>query len=239
MPRAIGFSTGSLAHGNYSAALETLRCTTATAVELSALREPELAPLMRDLKTLDVAKFGHVSIHAPSALHKYDEADVVRLLSPALEAGYMIVVHADVITRHREWRRLGRQLCIENMDKRKRTGRTASELRDLFDSLRQARLCLDLAHARQVDPSLSETIAILSEFGSRIGQMHVSELNAESRHGSLSYGAVAAIQSIVGFLPTAVPAILEYHAEPTEINAHLELAVKVLGGGPKAVRAVG
>lgn len=239
MPRAIGFSTGSLACGDYSSALETLRCTKATAVELSALREQELAPLMEELKTLDVTRFSHVSIHAPSALHKYDEADIVRLLSPAREAGYMIVVHADVITRPREWKKLGRQLCIENMDKRKRTGRTTSELRELFDSLRQARLCLDLAHARQVDPSLSETIEILSEFGSRIGQMHVSELNAESRHGSLSFGAVAAIQSIVGFLPATVPAILEYHAEPTEINAHLELVAEVLRGRTKAIRAAG
>ncbi|MCH8149530.1 MAG: hypothetical protein IH987_16355 [Planctomycetes bacterium] len=230
MPRAIGFSTGSLAYGDYPAALESLRCTTATAVELSALRERELAPLMRDLKTLDVAQFGHVSIHAPSALHTYDEADIMRLLSPAREAGYMIIVHADVITHHRAWRKLGRQLCIENMDKRKRTGRTASELRDLLDSLPQARLCLDLAHARQVDPSLSETIAILCEFPTRIGQLHVSELNAESRHESLSYGAVAAIQSILGFLPTDVPAILEYHAPPPEVNAHLEFAAKILSG---------
>ncbi len=228
MPRAIGFSTGSLAASDYAAALHALEGTDARAVELSALREVELEPLMRDLATLDLRQYSYVAVHAPSSTACLSEEDIVALLSPAVDARLPIIVHADIIQSPRRWKKLDKLLLIENMDKRKRTGRTTEELRPLFEQLPHARFCLDFAHARQIDPSLSEVIAMLFEFGGRLAQLHLSELNTESKHESLSYAAVSALKSVQSLLPIESAIILEYRAEPHELSAHIELVRTLL-----------
>jgi hypothetical protein len=55
--RIIGFSTGALARGDYRHALEMLSDKPVTAVELSALRQDELRPLVEDLDNLDLRRF--------------------------------------------------------------------------------------------------------------------------------------------------------------------------------------
>lgn len=44
------------------------------------------------------------------------------------------------------------------MDKRKRIGCTAMQLRRFFDELPEATFCFDMGHARQVDPTMHETL---------------------------------------------------------------------------------
>ncbi len=235
--RAIGFSTGSLARSDYCTALDSLRGSRATAVELSALREHELEPLMRDLSSLDLQRFAHVSVHAPSALQRYDEASLIKALGPALDAKLPVIVHADIIQSPAIWKSLGRLLCIENMDKRKATGRTASELRPLFKALRQARLCLDLAHARQVDPSLCEIAWMVMQFP--LAQLHVSELDAQSRHAPPSFAAIAAIRSVATLIARDVPAILEFDAKAHELDGHMRLVSDAFESPPRIAREVG
>lgn len=70
--------------------------------------------------------------------------------------GLPIVVHPDAPYELDRWRQLGSCLTIENMDLRKGTGRFADELRSIFAKLPEARLCLDLAHSRQTDPTMTE-----------------------------------------------------------------------------------
>ena len=83
-----------------------------------------------------------------------NEAAVADLLAPCIERGWPIILHPDAIGDHGCWRAFGRWACIENMDDRKITGRTAEELEPHFDRLPDATFCLDLGHARQVDPTL-------------------------------------------------------------------------------------
>jgi hypothetical protein len=237
--RAIGFSTGSLALGDFAAALDSLRASDATAVELSALRESELPPLMRALRCARLDQFKHVAVHAPSSLSAYDELSLIEALKPALDLGYPVIVHADVIRAWPQWKRLGSFLYIENMDKRKSGGRTTAELRPLFAALPKARFCLDLAHARQIDPSLCEIVSLLAEFGTRLGQLHVSELNAHSRHEPPSHAAVAALRSVSRLIPRETPVILEFSAPPSELNNHLHLVQRILCPEPVLVRNVG
>jgi len=229
--RPIGFSTGSLAKGDYAAALDALRMSSATAIELSALREPELAPLMRDLPNLDLSRFQHASVHAPSRLREYTEQQVVDALMPAIDRELPIIVHADIIRTPRVWKRLGTLMLIENMDKRKATGRTCAELDDLFLACPRARLCLDLAHARQVDPSLCETVIILTKHRDRIGQIHLSELDAGSQHKSLSFAGVSATQSVCNLISSSVPIILEFKSPVDALDAHIRLAQSIFGLG--------
>ena len=126
----IGFSTGALAYGNFSSGLEMIRKNKLKDVELSALREPELEPLVEAIDDLDLSDFDYVSVHAPSAIRENREAHAVTLLTSVARRGWPIVVHPDVIREASLWESLGRQLTIENNDRRKECGQRC--LRPLF-----------------------------------------------------------------------------------------------------------
>jgi hypothetical protein len=103
---------------------------------------------------------------------------------------------------------LGRRLVIENMDTRKELGRTVEGLLPFFERLPQARLCLDLAHAKAVDPSMEEGAALLSAFATRLSHVHLSSLDAESHHVSLTGEDEALFASLLSRCED-VPWILE------------------------------
>ena len=119
----IGYSSGALARGDYRRGLALQDRPGFTAVELSALREPELRPLIDSVESLSLARFSYVSFHAPSAFKNLEEKEVVELLLK-LPPQWPVVVHPDLIHDIDIWATLGSRLCLENMDLRKRTGRT-------------------------------------------------------------------------------------------------------------------
>ena len=69
--RPIGFSTGALAYADFRRGLEMVKHRGLRTIELSALRQNELIPLLNALPDLDLSGFKYVSIHAPS---QYDPA---------------------------------------------------------------------------------------------------------------------------------------------------------------------
>jgi len=207
--RPIGFSTGALAYADFRQGLILARSAGCTIVELSALREPELAPMLDALDDLDLGGFRYVSIHAPSKIEPENEALVAERLRRLLTRGWPIVVHPDAIRDFSLWREFGALLCIENMDKRKPIGRTAKELGLIFDQLPEASLCFDIGHARQVDTTMTEAYLILKEFGGRLGQVHISEVSTSSRHNPLSYASMMAFQEVAHRIPGSAPIILE------------------------------
>ena len=101
-------------------------------------------------------------------------------------------MHPDAIRDPSHWQGFGNLLCIENMDKRKPTGRTPAELEIWFKEFPDASFCLDLGHARQVDPSMALSHDLISRFGDRMRQIHLSELDARSKHRPLSRSTVLA-----------------------------------------------
>ena len=111
------------------------------------------------------------------------------------------------------------------MDKRKEAGRTARELRRDFRELPEASMCLDLAHVRQVDPTLGIAREIIREYGEKIVQLHLSELDVKSHHEPLSMAAVWAIREIAHLLPDC-PVILESMVLPNGIDSELEMAAR-------------
>lgn len=178
--RPIGFSTGALAYADFRRGLAMTRRAGVAAVELSALRQPELIPLLDALDTVDLTGFGYISIHAPSCFEPTWETILVdRLLEQAWRK-WPIVIHPDALGDFSLWRALGPQICVENMDKRKPVGRSARELAWIFQKLPDATLCFDIGHARQFDSTMTEAYLILREFGARLRQVHVSEVNTRS-----------------------------------------------------------
>ena len=218
-----GFSTGALARGDFRHALRLLSEHDVVAVELSALRDHELPALVESLSELDLSGYEYVSVHAPSRFSALSESDCAHHLSRFIDLGWPVILHPDAIQEPRHWSAFGDLLCIENMDKRKPDGRTADELQLWFDRFPEASFCLDLGHARQVDPSLTLTRKLIRLFGSRLKQIHLSELDVRSHHCPLSMGAVRSLRRVANRLGN-VAVIIESCVEEGEIGRELEMA---------------
>jgi hypothetical protein len=220
--RPIGFSTGALALGDFDAALAILKDHPTRAVELSALRDRELRGLMSALPRLDLTAFQYMSVHVPSKFSALSEASAADELLTCIDKKIPVVVHPDAIADFACWRQFGSLLSIENMDKRKRVGRTADELEPFFEALPDARFCLDLAHARQVDDTMGEARELLRRYGSRLLQLHISELDADGHHFSLSMASINAIRRVAYLIGPDVPAIVESQIPALAIEREVE-----------------
>lgn len=186
----IGFSTGALERGDFKRAVDWLIKHKVQSVELSALRIDELEPLVNELGKIPIKSFKYVSFHAPSSFPKASERWVVDQLGKVASRGWNIIVHPDVIRTPKLWKALNSHLLIENMDRRKPIGRTVSELDQVFKKLPAAKLCLDLAHARQLDTTLVLLSHLIKSYATRIAQIHISELDSHCQHQPMSTAAV-------------------------------------------------
>jgi hypothetical protein len=140
-------------------------------------------------------------------------------------------LHPDAIQDFALWRPFGSSLLIENMDRRKPCGRTVRELENIFELLPDACLCFDLAHARQVDTTMTSAHLILKRFGERLRQVHLSEVNTDSKHDRLSYGAILAYQKVAALIPDNALVILETPVSGQAIEAEIERAKEALNVG--------
>lgn len=237
----IGFSTGSIALGNLRQGLSVAKQGKTSAVELSALREEELDPLLGLLDQLkqDLRKFQYVSVHAPSKLHRLSEAELVSKLRAVADRGWAIIIHPDIITDFALWCTLGKAVCIENMDKRKPVGRTADQLSRIFDRLPDATFCFDIGHARQVDPTMQEAESFLGRFRDRLRQVHMSYVNSQSGHERLNYESIRAFRVVAHLLDPSVPIILETPVRQGEVEEELESAGRVFAAAPDSGAARG
>lgn len=225
--RHIGFSTGALAKADFRRALNILKnYPNSSVVELSALREQELEPLIESLDSLDLKQFSYIAIHAPSFMH--DERRVVDSLRRVKDLNWSIIIHPDSIQQWSLWRHFGNLLCVENMDKRKPIGRSMIELRECFTNLPDASLCFDLGHARQFDPTMTEAYLILSEYGGRLRQVHLSEVNTDSSHSKISYAASLAFREVAPFFPNTIPIVLETPVLEEQISNEIALARSIM-----------
>lgn len=224
----IGFSTGAIAFDDFASALRLLEPTRANAVELSALRAIEL-PILLSALPLRLEelrrRYGYISFHAPTNFN--DEKALVGQLKTVADMEMNIIVHPDTIHDISIWKELGNRLCLENMDSRKSVGRTAEELRSFYDQLPEAMLCFDIAHARQVDSSMTEGLRIIEEFRDRLVQVHLSEVNSRGKHFSMSFAAKCAYEPFAEIMST-VPVILESVVGNSEIVGEIAEAEKLL-----------
>jgi len=225
--RPIGFSTGALAKGNFALGLDAQRDMPGIgAVELSALRDHELPTLVDAIDSLDLEAFEYVSFHAPSKLTMMGEKAAFALLLRVPEE-WPIIVHPELLQMPALWRQLGERLCIENMDDRKTAGRTIPELRTLFDTFAEATFCLDLGHARQIDPTMTSAILMLREFGDRLRQLHVSDVGARGEHLPLGATARNSFARVARYVPSDCPLIIESIIDPDAIERELDTVIAV------------
>jgi hypothetical protein len=230
--RPIGFSTGALAKGDSRRGVELQRpYARLRALELSALRDDELEPLIAGIESLELGHVDYVSVHAPSKLARLSEERAFELLR-ALPEAWPIVVHPGVMKTPALWRLLGRRLCIENMDHRKPLGRDAAELRSFFSVYPEASFCLDVGHARQVDPTMTVALLMLLEFGGRLRQVHVSDVGPGGEHLPVRIMASWAFARIANRVPDTIPLIIESVIEPAEMAREIAAVEEAFGGSP-------
>lgn len=227
----IGFSTGALAYHAFAKGLEMVRRARLGAVELSALREPELPILVDALDGLaeDLMEMTYVSVHAPSAISPGKELEVVGLLARIVaDRKWPIIVHPDVIETQEVWASLGEYLCIENNDKRKSTGKRCDDLGIWFERFPEAGFCLDLGHAKQVDRTMTEAYFMVKHYGHRLRQLHVSEVTTSSKHERLSALTVRSLRDVARFISDDIPVIIESPVPEADIAREVAIVRSAL-----------
>ncbi|REJ87668.1 MAG: hypothetical protein DWQ29_09015 [Planctomycetota bacterium] len=212
-----------MAKGDFQRGIE-LQAGHADAVELSALREGELDALIEALPQLNLEGFQYVSFHAPSRRVELSEPELVDRLKRVADFVSAIIVHPDVIENFAVWKSIEQQIVIENMDQRKPGGRTAREIQRYFDELPEARFCFDIAHARQVDPTLSIGVEMLRAFSDRLVEVHISEVDASSQHVAISSAAMSSYREIASLIPESIPAIVESIVGSDAIHDEIQMA---------------
>jgi Xylose isomerase-like TIM barrel len=156
--------------------------TSVFAAEFVAMSEDELPALLDYLGSGVELPFRFLSVHAPTKHRRMGEAEFVDTLAALPGCVDAVVVHPDTIEDPSLYARIGRRLAIENMDSRKRDGRTVEELAPLFAALPDAGFCFDVAHAWSIDPTMEVADRLLDRFAGRLCHVHVSSIGADGHH---------------------------------------------------------
>jgi hypothetical protein len=184
----VGASTGYMesSRGSWPALVAEAASVSSVAAELSAISEPELPDLLAFLTTAPRLPFRYVSVHAPSKQRVLAEDELVELLVRIPAWVDAIVLHPDTMQSPTAFQPLGRRLLIENMDTRKHGGQTADDLAAVFETVPAGGLCFDIAHAKDVDPTMAAAIEILDRFSGRLRHVHISSLDEAQHHVPLT-----------------------------------------------------
>ena len=137
----LGASTGYMdARGDWAALVDDASAVSSFAVELAALDEAELPGLVAFLQARPALPFRYLSVHAPAKGRRLPEAELIGVLQGLRGHVDAFVVHPDTLEVPERWQALGACVVLENMDPRKRDGRTATELEPYFAALPGGRL---------------------------------------------------------------------------------------------------
>ncbi len=75
---------------------------------------------------------------------------------------------------------------------------------------------------------MTEAYFILRRHGSKLRQVHISEVNTRSKHDRLSYSSILAFQRLAEFISENVPLIVESVIPESEISLELERVEEAL-----------
>lgn len=207
----IGYNTGALYKGNWKRAIEELKDTKFTAIEIGLLREHEFFPFVEeDSHKLDLSMFSHISVHAPKLeeVGLKTELDLVKGLR-TLPKSWAIAHHPDSIKDFSLWAEFGSRLRLENMDPRKASCQTVKDMEKIFTELPDASMCFDIAHAERVDATMELGKEICLRFTDRIKELHVSKVAFDGKHIAIDVEILKSFSKIAEYLPKNCPIILE------------------------------
>ena len=194
----IGASTGFLVdeRGDWPLLTERAAALFPFTAELAALSEPSCRALRPTSPTIASLPFHYLSVHAPSKGLRMAEAKLVDTLARLPAQVDAIVVHPDVIDDPTEYRRLGSRLVLENMDSRKAAVERPTSLRPTSPRSRPRASAWTLLTRRDVDPSPARSARAAGSIR-LLRHLHVSSLDAEGHHVSLSDDDEAGVRPIL------------------------------------------
>jgi hypothetical protein len=80
---------------------------------------------------------------------------------------------------------------------------------------------------------------LLKEFGSKLKQLHVSEVNSRSTHDRLSYASVLAFREVADMVPEEVPLILETPVPENRIIDEIRIAAAAMNAAGQELATAG
>jgi hypothetical protein len=84
---------------------------------------------------------------------------------------------------------------------------------------------------QQVDPTMAEAVLILEEFRGKLRQLHVSQVNSQSKHDPVSWECAMAFSTVASLIPPYIPIILESrlpHVGPQQIAEEMKFVAEIL-----------
>jgi hypothetical protein len=211
-PVAIGVATEVFAEREWPALVACAVDWSRAAVELSALNAADLDSIAAFLRR-SPPQVPYLSLHAPVALERGGEERLVARLAEIRSCVAAIVQHPHLVQEPAAFATMGDRLVLENMDARKDSGRDVAELAPYFDALPEAGFCLDVAHVKTIDPELKLAHELLDRFGTRLRELHVSGIDGDCNHVSLTIDAVESYADVLR-RSRHVPWILESLPDP-------------------------
>lgn len=178
----IGFSTGFLWHTYPRASKEIIEICKNMGCKAIALHCPiEEIHLMNELKPSDLRDFDFVSFHSPCGTENPDILDIVQEFHQKLQFD-AVTIHPNEIKNWSDLKSYNMPFSVENMDNRKKVGRTLESMKELM-SQNEYMVTLDINHCYVNDPTLKLAEDLWNEFKDRISHFHLS--GYEGRHDPL------------------------------------------------------
>jgi hypothetical protein len=195
-PSAIGVATELFPEDEWSALVERATRWSRAAVELSALTLSEFETVADYLRQ-STPQVRHLSLHGPLVLDADGEAGVVERLSSVGTRLAAFIQHPHILRHPARLRPLGSLVALENMDAAKSRARVVTELDGFFSELPNARLCLDVAHAKTLDATMNEAHRLLDAFGDRLCELHISGIDENCDHVPLTLDDVKRYRAVL------------------------------------------
>jgi sugar phosphate isomerase/epimerase len=96
-----------------------------------------------------------------------------------------------------------------------------------------ATFCLDLGHARQIDPTMASAILMLRAFGDRLRQLHVSDVGPHGDHLPLGATARHSFARVAHHVPADCALIIESIIPAESIEQELDAVSNVFEADAK------
>jgi hypothetical protein len=178
--RIIGFNSGVLHHSITPISKEMLsiiRETGSNAIELG-YSKTDRSNHLKNLKILDFRGFSHISIHAPSNFTYGNNKETIETLDLIQKAHNKfnfscVVLHPDLVSDWRIFKNYNLPFAVENMDYRKKFGKTVEDLEKVFQNNHYG-FVLDLNHAYSNDKTMKLASEFYEKFRDRLCEIHLS-----------------------------------------------------------------
>ena len=228
--KGIGFSTGCLyRHYEPKEIISFLQKMGVKVVEVGMGVTMVDSEQYKTLESDDFAGFDHVSIHVPKIHYGHNDDTKVVLEKVqhinALRPIDMLVVHPDIVEDWGPILELNIPVGAENMDNRKESHRSVSDMVQLFEDTSQLHMVLDVNHVYSNDTSMGLAKEFYKSCGERIKEIHLSGL--EELHDPLFQTKQPEI--INAIQNWDVPVVIESRLSSTdELSQELEYINDVL-----------